>query len=820
MLVSLKWLRELVEIDATVPELVERLDMTGTAVESVRTVGEAFAQVVVGQVLKCEAHPDAEKLTYCEVGVGENEPARIVCGATNFKVGDKVPVALPGAELAGGLTIKKAKLRGLVSEGMMCSPSELGLGTESSGLLILPSDAPVGTPFSEYAGITDTVLDLEITPNRPDCMSVAGVAREVGAILGVDASMPSSTPEEGGAPVEAVAEVRIDAPELCARYAARLIRGVRIGPSPEWLAQRVTAAGARPINNVVDVTNLVMFELGQPLHAFDAATIAAENGRITVIVRRAQAGESLRTLDGQDRRLDADTLVIADPNGAIALAGVMGGEATEVSESTVDVLLESACFSPTSIGRTSRSLGLTSEASIRFERGVDRAGCVAAADRAATLIAEVSGGVVAPGVLDEYPVPPEPTRIRLRMDRLNSFLGTRMETDGVRSLLGRLGIETTVSGDAGQSVALDVTVPTFRPDLEREVDVIEEVVRLWGMDRVEGTLPGGRGRAGGLTADQKWRRTMHTAMRAAGLNETMTYSFGDPTDVERFGLALGEGEMLVELLNPMSEEQAVMRWTLAPGLLRSVAYNQSRGTENVHLYEMGMTFRTSAGRKLPKERMMIAGALAGRWNDTGWADPRPARTSGSDASDATLRFFDGKGVIDTLLESIGVGRWKARDADHGFLQPGRAADVIVGGDVVGWIGEVHPAVLDTFEATGPVVMFELSVEMLTRAAVGVRKAQEVPRHPAVMLDVALVVQRSVTAERVGQAIVGAGGKLLESARLFDVYEGDGVPEGMKSLAFSLTYRAPDRTLTDDEIRPLHERLVRKVCTAVEGTLRA
>lgn len=817
MRVSLKWLKELVEIDVTVERLVDRLDRTGTAVDGVESIGASLDGVVVGQILEKQRHPEADTLWVTTVNVGGPEPLQIVCGAQNFEAGDKVPVALVGATLPNGMTIKKAKLRGIVSEGMNCSATELGVGADASGLLILPPDAPVGLGFAEYRGMSDTVLELEVTPNRPDCLSMAGVAREVAAILGTAHTRPGGFPPESGGDVSELVRVEIADPDLCPRYTARLIKGVSIGPSPDWLAERVAAAGARPISNIVDITNYVMFELGQPLHAFDASTIATdESGRAHVIVRRALAGETMRTLDGQDRALSPDMLIIADPSGPIALAGVMGGETTEVSETTVDILLESASFAPATTSRTSRSLGLISEASSRFEKGVDPNGCVEALDRAAQLMAEIAGGTVVSGVVDAYPRPALPRELTLRIDRTNAILGTSLVADEIAAILRALGLEV-----AGEGEVLRVIVPTFRPDLEREIDLVEEVLRIWGMDRVQPTLPGGRERVGGLSADQRTRERICLTMRAAGLNETMAYAFADPRDTERLGWEFPEGEVLVELINPMSEEQAVLRRTLLPGLLRSVSLNQRRGVENVHLYEMGSVFWTLAGRKQPKERTMLAGVLAGRWSEPAWHDSKMDQSDPADSlRGVRLNFFDGKGVLEALATDLGLARFKVRETDSGWLQPGRAAEVLVGGDVVGWLGEVHPRVLEAFEADGPVVAFEVAVDPIVRASRGVRPYAEIPRFPAVERDIALLVDELVTVERVLQAITSAGGKLLQDARLFDVYRGVGVPDGKKSLAFSLAYRASDRTLTDDEVTPQHERLLRKVASAVGAELRA
>jgi len=804
MRVSLKWLGELVDVRLPLPELVDLLDMTGTKVEAVHTVGEALEGVIVGRILTKERHPEAEKLWVTTVDVGGEEPLQIVCGAQNFEAGDLVPVAVVGATLPNGMTIKKAKLRGIVSMGMNCSAAELGLGSDQSGLLILPPDAPVGVPFATYRGMSDTVVELEVTPNRPDCLSMTGVAREVGAVTGLPARVPGSVPVESGRPAAEAVSVRIEDAALCPRYAVRLVRGVKIGPSPEWLAERVAAAGARPINNVVDVTNYVMFELGQPLHAFDAATLAGDGGRSDIIVRVAEPGESLTTLDGQDRALAGDTLVIADPTGPVALAGVMGGAATEVTDATVDVLLESACFSSSSVGRTSRRLGLISEASARFERGVDANGCAAAIDRAAQLLAEVAGGEVAPGVVDEYPRPVEPLTVTLRIDRLNALLGTSLTCEVVSAILTRLGL--TVAGDAD---TLSVTVPTFRPDLTREADLIEEVVRVHGMESVTSTLPAGRGRIGGYTVEQTRRERVGAALRGAGLNEAVTWAFADPDDIERTGWVFGPEERPVRLLNPMAGDQAVLRFSALPGLVRAVTNNRRRGVADVHLYEIGSVWWTAPGRKLPKERAVVSGVLAGAWDRPGWNDQPPQ-----------LDLFDAKGVLESVVEELGIARFKVRATDLPWLQPGRSAEVLVGGDVVGWLGEVHPSVLEAYECPGPVAVFEVQLRPLLKAARDVRPFVDLPRLPGVKIDLAIVVEEAVTSERVEQAIRSAGGKLLDSLRLFDVYRGAGVAEGRKSLAFSLVYRDPERTLTVEEVDAAHEKVVRKVAGAVGGELRS
>ncbi|MEI7814227.1 MAG: phenylalanine--tRNA ligase subunit beta [Coriobacteriia bacterium] len=805
MLVSLKWLKELVDISLPVPQLVDRLDLTGTAVEAVKSAGESLDGVVVGQIVTKESHPEADKLWVTSVDVGAEELLQIVCGAQNFSAGDKVPVALVGSTLPNGMTIKKAKLRGVESRGMNCSARELGVGEDHDGLMILPADAPVGMPFAEYQGLSDTILELEITPNRPDCLSVVGVAREIGAVLGVESSVPASSPAECGAPVAESVAVTIDDAELCPRYTARLIRNVKIGPSPQWLAEKVTASGTRSISNIVDITNYIMFELGQPLHAFDADLLAVgSSGRIELGVRLAREGEKLTTLDGKGRKLAQDVLVITDSSGPIALAGVMGGESTEIHDGTVNILLEAACFAPASVSHTSRRLGLFSEASSRFEKIVDRSACVAALDRAAALMAELAEGEVAPGVVDAYPISLEPCILTLRHARLCAVIGAEISQAEAAEILTRLGCSVAADGDIST-----VSVPSFRADLSREIDLIEEVLRVWGMERVPSTLPAGRGRVGELTRDQRWRQRIGSALRASGLNETMTYSFADPIDLERMRHDCPEDELCVELLNPMSGEQATLRRSLLPGLVRSVSYNQNRGVDNIHLYEIGSIFRTADGRKLPKERQVVAGVLAGAWHVPAWNETA-----------VPLGFFDGKGIVESLIRDLGVARMKFRTAELPHLQPGRSAEVLVAGQVIGWLGEVHPAVLAAFEAEAPVTAFQLDLAALVRAAADAKPYADVPRFPGVELDVALVVPESVTAERIEQAMTSAGGKLLASVRLFDVYRGEGVPSGSKSLAYSLVYRAPDRTLTAEEVDGVHERLVRKVSGAVGGELRS
>ena len=810
MKVSLKWLSDYVDVPSDIKEFCDRLDLTGTGVEGVETLGATFDGVVVGYVETCEEHPDSDHMHVVTVNVGGEEPVQIVCGAPNIAQGIKVPVATVGAVLPGDFKIKKSKLRGVASCGMCCSKRELGLGTDHEGIWVLPEDAVVGTPIAEYLGLTDTVIDLEITPNRPDCLSMVGFAREVGAMYGLDWREPAAQLEEADESIEGQVSVTIDDAERCPRYTARLIKGVKVGPSPDWLVERLTAIGQRSINNIVDVTNYVLFELGQPLHTFDFDTLDLEDGAAHIIVRAAQDGEKLVTLDETERELTSDMTVIATPKRAVALAGVMGGLDSEVTDATVNVLLETAAFSPAHTSRTSRNLGLISESSLRYERRVDDMNVDERADYAAALIAEVSGGTVCSGIVDEWPAgTPEERVLAFRIERFQKMMGEAIPVEFVTDCLGRLGCIVT---DEGEGV-LRVVAPTFRPDLEREIDLYEEVLRLYGMDRIPSTLPAGRGRLGVRTPQQLVDAKLHATLSACGMNETMTYSFAAADDVEKLRMneeGLGEA---AELINPMNAEQSCMRRTIVPGLLRSVAYNQSRGVSNIQLYEIGTVFSSREGAAQPKERRRLAGVLAGSMGPVAWNN-----------APAAFDFFDGKGVLESIARELALPkvRFKALSAEEApHLQPGRAAQMLSGGDVVGWVGEIHPLAADAFEAAAPVVAFELDMAVLERAARPARDYVDVPQFPAVARDAAFVVDESVTNEKLMQCMTSAGGKLLEGVQLFDVYrDEERIGAGKKSMAYSLTYRAADRTLTSEEVDKAHDRLVKKVSNATGAEQRA
>ena len=817
MRVSYDWLKTMIDVPESPKELSDEYIRTGTEVEAIDVVGESFDHVVTAQVLEKAPHPDSDHMYVCKVSVGDKnvdaegnpEPLQIVCGAQNFETGDHIVTAMIGAELPGGIKIKKSKLRGVASFGMNCSARELGIGGDHAGIMILPEDAPVGMPFGEYYGSSDTVLDCEITPNRPDCLSMIGMARETGAIFDRDyhVELPSIKAETGRATADELS-VEIADEGLCDRYVARIVRNVKVGPSPDWMVKRLNSLGIRPHNNIVDITNYVMMLTGQPLHAFDLSTFAERDGRRSVVVRAAKQDEKFQTLDGEHRVLDAGMGLITDGERPVALAGVMGGMDSEITDASVDVLVESACFNAGRTSHTSRDLSLISDASIRFERQVDETGCVDVANVTCALIEELAGGEVAPGYVDVYPAPKTIDSITLRYQRVLDICGAPIERDFVVRSLTRLGCTVEETGEDYL-----VTPPSFRPDLPREIDLIEEILRLWGMGRVEATIPAAKNHIGGLTHEQQLTRKVGQILRACGLNETTTFGFAAPGDLEKIHMSADGRGVPVVLMNPLVAEQTEMRRSLLPGLLQSVAYNEAHGTTNVHLYEIGTLFHGRENASLPRETQSVAGVLTGSWTDQTWNNTVDK-----------LRFFAGKGIVEELLEQLRVPKVRFRVAEgegYDFLQPGRAAEVLSGGTVLGWVGEIHPEAREAMDIDQIVVAFELDLDKLIKGAHNQENYHEFSPFPAVQHDLAIVVPDEVTCEDLLQRITSAGGKLLESVRLFDVYRDPiRVGVGKKSMAFSLTYRSDDHTLTSDEVERAHGKIVTKLCKATGGEVRS
>lgn len=818
MRISYEWLKTMVDVPENPSDLVDEFVRTGTEVEAVERVGADLDHVVTAKVISKQPHPDSDHMYVCQVDVGEKnlgadgkpEPLQIVCGAQNFNEGDHIVTAMIGAVLPGDFKIKKSKLRGVASMGMNCSERELGLGNDHDGIIILPKDAPVGMDFTDYRGMSDTVIDCEITPNRPDCLSMCGMAVEVSAMLDEDTHIELPRVQaECGPDAHDLVDVAIDDAELCQRYTARVVRNVKIGPSPEWLARRVIAAGSRPINNVVDVTNYVMYLTGQPLHAFDLGKLTERDGKRHIVVRAAHEGEKLETLDGVERTLTPDMAVITDDGKcAVALAGVMGGMNSEIDENTTDVLLESATFSSGHVSRTSRNLDLMSEASIRYERQVDGANCANVAEIAAALFEQCCGAEVCPGTVDVYPVAVPAPVIDFRPDRARMLCGADVPDEFMVTRLARLGCKVEPAGEGH----LTVTAPTNRPDLTREVDLIEEVCRLWGEGDITPTLPAAKNHAGGLTVEQRRVRLIGQTLRACGLSETSTYCFADPNDLVKLGITDEGRGIPVKIINPLVADQSQMRQSMLPGLVRSVAYNLDHGVPNVALYEIGRVFYGHENKSQPDEPSFVAGVMAGKRADDAW-----------NQKFGEYDFFDAKGAVESLLDALRLTKVRFKVAEpeqYPWLQPGRSAEVLSQGEVIGWVGNIHPANLQKVGVDVPVVAFELSVEHLLRLAKKELPYVDVPTLPGVTHDLAIVVDEDVTYEQLVQRITSAGGKLLADVRLFDVYRDRvRVGEGKKSMAFSLTYRAADRTLTSEEVEKAHEKLVKKVLRATGGEVR-
>ena len=781
MLVSYNWLKELVPLDATPAEVDRMITMAGVEVDNVQEVKPDFSQVVVGHILKIFPHPNADKLVLCDVEVGKESPLRIVCGAANMKDGDKVPVALVGAVLKEGLKVKKAKIRGEASEGMMCSERELGLGDDHSGIMILPPETTIGSSFAEVMNLNDAVLELAVTPNRSDCLSIIGVARELAAITHAAARPPEIKMQETEPETASLTSITIEDDIGCPRYAARIVSGVKIGPSPLWMQQKLKKVGLRPLNNVVDVTNYVLMELGHPLHAFDYHKL--EENRI--VVRRARKDESIVTLDGAERALSEDMLVIADAANPVAVAGVMGGANSEVTEQTTTVLIESAYFDPKSIRRTSKALALSTEASYRFERGADYEMLIMALDRAASLMAELAGGTIARGMIDAYPRKFAPAEIDLRYQRIKRILGIEVAPDAVVSILASLGFEII----SKEAETVSVRVPSFRPDVSAEIDLIEEVARIYGYDRIEPTYPQDTAVMSRGIQPRSLEDEVRLIMKGCGFSEIINLSFGAPTDMEDFPETRpGENLKPIRMKNPLTEDASTLRSTLIPGLLKNLRANINTGNKNLKMYEVGKVYWPIDNEILPEEPVFICAAATGLSRPVNWKG-KPSETD----------FFEMKGVAETVLESLCSAKITAARATHSGFHPGMCADLMLDGQSVGKIGEIHPGILEKHEITQKVYVFEINLTELQSWPPARKTYQRLSRFPYSERDLAVVVDEQVEAADLEEAIVRAGGEFLTGVLLFDIYRGKQAGEKKKSLAFSLRFQSSERTLTDDEI---------------------
>jgi phenylalanyl-tRNA synthetase beta chain len=829
--VPYSWLREYCDPGVSPEALADRLVMTGTEVERVTVSGPPSAEsFVVGKVLAAEQHPDADRLRVCQVDTGDGERT-IVCGAPNVAAGQTVAVALPGARMPGGEKLRKAKLRGVASEGMILAADELEIGEDHEGILVLDESFAAGAPLSEALPVSEPVLEIEVTPNRVDCFGVHGVAREVHAITAAALApdpWAEDAPAEGEGEVSDYASVRVEVPELCPRFTARVFTDVKIGPSPLWLQARLAAAGQRPINNVVDITNYVMLLTAQPLHSFDLDRVP--DGALTV--RAASEGEKMTTLDGVERTLDAETVLVCDEDGPTGIAGIMGGQVSEVSEDTTRVLLEVANWNGTNILRTSRLLGLRSEASSRFEKQLHPELCMRAQAIASRLLVELCGAKLVPGTIDVAAEPPAPHRLRLRAARVRGLLGMEISQAEQAAYLERLGFGVEFEG-----ADLEVTVPPDRHhDVTREVDLIEEVARVHGIDEhLPTTLPAVAGRVGGLSREQRLRRRAEDGLRDLGFDQIVGWSFTDPGETGRLRIPDGDPRANpVALSNPLSEDQSVMRTTLLGSLLDVAARNLSRGADRVALFEAGSVYLDRQPESHPPTIAEAAGGFASVGPLGGeFRGRRPAPVTEPHRLGALavgplvarswrgaaepVDFFALKAVAEALAAQLGTELTVAPTTEP-FLHPGRAAAVTVAGAPAGWIGEVHPLVCRAWDVEAAVA-FELeAAPLLAAAGAGVEDYEDVTTFPAVYQDLAVVLPVEVPASEVREAVLAGGGELLRAAAVFDLFEGEQLGEGRKSLALGLEFRAPDRTLTDEEVAGLREEIRAKL-EEIGGTLR-
>jgi phenylalanyl-tRNA synthetase beta chain len=788
MRAPLSWIREFTPVKQSPEDIADALNQLGLEVEAIEEPGRDINGVITARILDVVPHPDADRIRLADIEFGGGDQLRVVCGAPNIEAGMLVPFARVGAVLPGDFKIEKRKIRGVTSEGMLCSARELGLGEDHSGILTLPEGTELGSDVREVLGLNDVVFDLAITPNRPDAMGVVGVARELSAHFG----LPFDVDEDEREPIVDEldgARIVVDAIDRCPRFVG-LVTSVEVGPSPDWMQRRLVLAGMRPISNVVDVTNYVILERCRPLHAFDLDRLAGRG----IVVRLANDGETMTTLDGVERKLTRDDLLICDAERAPqAIAGIMGGAAAEVSDATRSILLESAYFEASGIAKSSKRLGLRSEASARFERGIDPNGCASGAARALRLLEQVAGAYPANGAIDVYPNPIEPAHITVRRTRVNQLLGTDLSDGEIADYLSPLGI-TTREGVA--------TAPTWRPDLEREIDIVEEVARRIGLDNITRTIPSSPAKVGGLTPDQRDRRTVADVLVGAGYDETFSLPLLAPLDLARAGETTTN---VIEVENPLRADESILRPALLPGVLRAVGFNAAHGEPAVALFEMGTVFAPPLpGETLPVERVHLAFARASAVRRAPHEPDRPV-----DVYDATA-------VLDALAQELRLAAFRLEPAQVAGFRPGRHAQVVVGDDiVVGALGEVAHDVVAEVGAVGPVIACELDVVALLAAPRRSRRAEPVSRYPAATIDLAFVVDDNVPAVDLEATIARAAGELLEDIRLFDVFRSDALGPARVSLAFALRFRAPDRTLTDDEVGDVR-RAVIDAAHAVHG----
>lgn len=816
MLASLEWLKQYVDINISVAELCDKITRVGLEVDTVTHLGEGLEGVVTGKVMEIHRHPDSDHLWVCMLDYGQGgEPVQILTGAQNVDKYDIVPVAVVGSVLPPsernpeGLKLKKAKMRGLDSFGMLCSADELGIESklllpeQRNGIFILPPDTPIGVDVKKVLGLDDTVIDIDLTSNRADCFSIIGLAREISAITGCPLKMPAmDVKEAAGGKASDYVNIKIDAPELCSRFATRVLKDIRIMPSPEWMQRRLRACGVRPISNVVDVTNYVMLELGQPMHAYDADKVA---GR-TLIVRRAAEGEKLVTLDGKERELTPAMITIGDAEKAAGLGGVMGGLATEVTDATVNVILEAASFHGPSIRRTSRALGLRSEASGRFERGVDTIRDHDALNRAAHLLEEMGACETFSGIVEAYPEELQPAVITTTPQKINGCIGFDISREETVSILTRLGFGVEEKGEE-----LVITAPTWRRDIECAADISEEVARMHGYDHIESHQPELTITQGHQSVLDDVKDAVQDYMVSAGLSEMMTYSFIKANAYDKMLLPADDSRrQSIELLNPITDAFSVMRTTMIPSALQTASFNLRNHNNSVALFEIGRVFLPQSLPLTadPVEKPLLAAVISGSRSELNWCNAK-----------GSVDFYDMKGIVEGLLEAMQVASYTLVRSKAPYLHPGKSCDIVVAGKVIGSFGEVHPVAQQGFELDQVAYVLEMEIESLVASATRVPQYKHLPKFPAMSRDIAVVVPQEVTNAELEAVIRSHAGELLQSVRVFDIYTGKQVAAGCKSMAFNLTYQAADRTLTDAEVDASMKKVIAEVAEAYKAKLR-
>jgi phenylalanyl-tRNA synthetase beta chain len=803
MFVSYKWLQDYVDLSGvSADELAEKITKSGIEVEGVEVLNEGITGVVVGHVVERVQHPNADKLSKCQVDIGQGEPVQIICGAPNVAQGQKVAVATVGAVLPGNFKIKRAKLRGEESNGMICSLTELGIEAKvvakeySEGIFVFPQDAEVGTDAIALLNRNDEVLELGLTPNRADCLSMLGVAYEVAAILGRDVKQPEINLQTVNEKATDYITVKVDANEDNPLYVAKVIKNVKIGPAPLWMQTRLMSSGIRPHNNVVDITNYILLEYGQPLHAFDYDRLGSKE----ILVRRANDGEKFTTLDDAERTLTTDHLVITNGTEPVALAGVMGGANSEVTSDTTTVLLEAAYFTGGTVRKASKDHGLRSEASARFEKGVDPNRVRAAGERAAYLMAKYAGGEVLEGASEVDTLTVEPAVVSITLEKINSVIGTNLTVSEVEAIFERLQFAVT-----SEDETITVTAPTRRGDIKIEEDLIEEVARLYGYDNIPKTLPIGSATPGKLSSYQEKRRIVRQYLEGAGLYQAVTYSLTSEEKAAQFAL---EKRDFIRLAMPMSEDRSILRLSIMPQLLEVLKYNSARQNDSLAVYETGAVFLANGNEVLPEEQEHLAGAITGLWHSHSWQGEKKA-----------VDFYVLKGILEGLFAKLGLTEsvtYVQAKVDN--MHPGRTAEIHLNGERIGFVGQVHPTMQKELDLKDTYV-FELSLKAVLEAATAALRYEGIPRFPSITRDIALVVDKETVSGVLKDIIQTAGGKLLKEVNVFDLYEGDRMEEGKKSIAYSLKYMDPERTLTDEEVTKVHTQVLEALRNQAGAVLR-